>query len=187
MSENPLSLTIQLANRLKTFATNLGLSQRQISKILKLDESHLSRFLDGKAGLSAEMTLKVLRLTSVTKKELALKFGKPEKLSAKITGLQQAGHPMRLDVGWVPQVGKDNDPDNNSPSIIDDPDDDSTEYFLKNQIAIHQAAIAAISDYLNKAPKVPKARVNPGPTTEGSRRVDTKPKAGGGSRLPEYQ
>ena len=110
MSENPLSLTDQLASRLKTFATNMGLCQRQIARLLKLDESHLSRFLKGEAGLSAEITLRVLRLTSVSKKELALKFGKPHQLLGKIMHLSEARQTMKLDGdgAWVPgQSGSD--------------------------------------------------------------------------------
>ena len=176
MPENPSSLTNQLASRLKTFVSNLGLSQREISKILKLNESHLSRFLSGEAGLSAEMTLKVLRLTSVSRRDLALKFGKPEKTTAKIMHLSESGRALKLDGGaWVPgQSGSDSDggsiDDVPTARDLDGADDyqAATIDFLKGQQNIHRSAIKAIQDYLDK---VSKAKRNPGGSTLPARMV----------------
>lgn len=165
MPQNPPSLTDQLASRVKTFATNMGLSQRQIARLLKLDEGHLSKFLKGAAGLSDEMTLKVLRLTSLSKKDLAPKFGSSERITSKIMSLHEKGRPMKLyGENWTPgQQGKD---PNDGGSISDGDDPGTTEDFLRNQIEIHKAAITVISDYLVKA------KVNRGDgTTSGPRKI----------------
>jgi transcriptional regulator with XRE-family HTH domain len=91
-----LSLTDQLAQRAKTFATNTGLSQRKLARLLKIDESHFSKFLNGQTNLSAESTLALLRLTSMTKQQLELEFSNPERLTSRIMNLQEEGRPTEF-------------------------------------------------------------------------------------------
>lgn len=152
----------------------MGLSQRAIAKLLKLDQGHLSKFLAGEAGLSSEMALKVLRLTKLTRKDLALKFGRPEKTTAKIMSLQESGRVIKLDYSgsWVPGL-EDAGTDPN-----DDGTDDEQE-FLDEIAGMHQAIVDKITARQDRSV------VNAG-STEGTRRVSSDPKAGGGTRGDEY-
>jgi transcriptional regulator with XRE-family HTH domain len=113
---NSLSLNQQLAQRAKTFCSNLGLTQATLARLLRIDDSHFSRFLSGQANLSGEKTLKLVRLMSLSKRDLELKFGSPEKLTARLMHLQVKGQPMRLsNDGWIAGTG----PDQNDGNITD--------------------------------------------------------------------
>ena len=81
---HPLSLNRQLAQRAKTFCSNLGLTQSTLAKLLRVDDSQFSRFLRGESNLSSEKTLKLVRLMALSKRDLELKFGSPEKLTARL-------------------------------------------------------------------------------------------------------
>jgi len=168
---SPLSLNDQLASRVRAFCVTMGLSQRKLCRLLKIDETHFSRFLSGHSNFSAETTLKILQLINLSPRELQFKFGNADRITAKIMHLSEKGKPMKLDGGnWTPgQQGKD---PNAGASIIDDHDPDTTEAFLRDQIEIHKSAIQAISDYLVKA------KANRGPTTEGPRHISDLRKAG---------
>src|ERR1700745_3230053 len=91
---NSLSLNQQLAQRAKTFCSNLGLTQATLARLLRIDDSHFSGFLSGQANLSGEKTLKLVRLMSLSKRDLELKFGSPEKLSARLMHLQESGREL---------------------------------------------------------------------------------------------
>lgn len=107
---NALSLSQQLALRVQKFCNNLGLTQAKLAKLLKVDDSQFSRFLAGKVNLSAEKTMKLMQLMSLTTRDLELKFGWPEKLNAKLH-LQESGRKvgniLKFDSngGWVPAEG----------------------------------------------------------------------------------
>lgn len=110
---HPLSLNQQLAQRAKTFCGNFGLTQNKLARLLRVDDSQFSRFLNGQVNLSSEKTLKLVRLMSLSKQDLELKFGSPEKLTARLLHLQESGREIakviRFDNGdgWVPgQSGK---------------------------------------------------------------------------------
>lgn len=76
---------------------------------------------------------------------------------------------MRLDgSGWVPGDPSSGPDPADGASIIDDPDDPGSTYFLKNQIAIYRSAIAEIEKYLNRATK---AKPNPQGTTSGPQKI----------------
>ena len=105
---HPLSLNQQLAQRAKTFCSNLGLTQSTLARLLKIDDSQFSRFINGQANLSSEKTLKLVRLMSSSKRDLELKFGSPEKLTARLMHLQESGRELAEVVrfaapndGWV--------------------------------------------------------------------------------------
>src|ERR1700741_1392710 len=91
---HPLSLNQQLAFRAKTFCSNLGLTKATLARLLKVDDSQFSRFLNGQANLSAEKTLKLVRLMTLSKRDLELKFGSPEKLTARLMHLQEGGREL---------------------------------------------------------------------------------------------
>jgi transcriptional regulator with XRE-family HTH domain len=152
---HPLSLNQQLAFRAKTFCSNLGLTQATLARLLSVDDSQFSRFLNGQANLSSEKTLKLVRLMSLTKRDLELKFGSPEKLSARLMHLQQGGkqvaevvHFAAPNDGWVPGLSNAGSDPNGSTDITGSnknpartaPDDDDSE-FLAGLAALHQSII----------------------------------------------
>jgi predicted XRE-type DNA-binding protein len=47
------SLTEQLASRVKGWATNIGISQKELATLLDIDTGNLSGFLNVRNGLSA--------------------------------------------------------------------------------------------------------------------------------------
>lgn len=182
-----LSLTDQLAARVSKFLAATSLSQKELARLLRIEKSHFSRFLSGKVGLSAETTLKLLQLMSLSPRSLQLKFGNPEKTQARLLHLQENGTQMRLDSGgsWVP--GQSGDDPNGTDDVtgvrtaLDLPNADDYQQetidFLKDQKNIHRSAIKAIDDYLAG---IQKGKVNSGPTSP-ARRIndnDTSSKPG---------
>jgi predicted XRE-type DNA-binding protein len=172
---NALSLNQQLAQRAKTFCSNLGLTQSAVAALLKIDDSQCSRFLRGQANLSSEKTLKLVRLMSLSKRDLELKFGSPEKLTARLMHLQVKGQPLKLsNDGWIAGTGPvPNDGDITGVRTardLDNADDYQQETidFLRDQQNIHRSAIKAIDDYLSG---IQKGKVNSG-STEPARRVN---------------
>ena len=155
MSDTP-SLTDQLASRVRKFASSMNLSQRQLCEVLNLNEGTFSRFLSGKVQLLPEDTLKVLRLISLSRRDLDLKLC--QRTTSKIQHLQVKGEQMTFAVdGWVPrQSGVD--PDGGGIDAVPTARDveGSDDYlrrmvgFLKQQQEIYRSAISHIDDYLAK-------------------------------------
>jgi transcriptional regulator with XRE-family HTH domain len=176
---HPLSLNQQLAQRAKTFRSNLGLTQATLARLLRIDDSHLSRFLNGQAHLSSEKTLQLHRLMSLSKRDLELKFGSPEKLTGRLMHLQVKGQPMKLsNDGWLAGTGPDpNDGDittvNNNPARSV-PDAAELE-FLAGLAGIHQQIIDKINNWQQAQQK---ARPNPNGSTGPTRQI-SRPKTAG--------
>jgi transcriptional regulator with XRE-family HTH domain len=169
---DPLSLNQQLAQRAKTFCSNLGLAQNRLARLLKVDESQWSRFLNGQANLSSEKTLQLHRLLSFSRRDLELKFGSPEKLTARLMHLQVKGQPMKLgNDGWVAGTGPDqNDGDITSVSSVNGgPSDDQLTDVLRQVGNLHRQALDILNDYTSK---IQKARPNANGTTEPARRIN---------------
>jgi transcriptional regulator with XRE-family HTH domain len=170
---NSLSLNQQLAQRAKTFCSNLGLTQATLARLLRIDDSHFSRFLSGQANLSGEKTLKLVRLMSLSKRDLELKFGSPEKLTARLMHLQVKGQPMRLsNDGWIAGTGPDQN-DGNITDVNQNParsvPDAAELEFLAGLAGLHQRIIDKINNW--QAQK--SARPNPNGVTEPGRNVGT--------------
>lgn len=182
---NPLSLSQQLANRAKTFCTNLGLTQSALARLLRIDDSHFSRFLGGQANLSSEKTLKLVRLMPLTKRDLELKFGSPEKLSARIMHLQKSGREVHFSApndGFVPGLSG-MDPNDSGDDITtvrstgskgDDPGYDDLTRTLATVQGLHRQAISTIEDYEARQ----RARVNANGNTGPARQI-SRPKTPG--------
>jgi transcriptional regulator with XRE-family HTH domain len=71
------SLISQLSNRVQAFLAATGISQRKLAKLIKTDETHLSSFLAGRTGLSAEKSLRLMQILNSTKQQLELKLVDP--------------------------------------------------------------------------------------------------------------
>jgi transcriptional regulator with XRE-family HTH domain len=179
---NPLSLNQQLAQRAKTFCSNLGLAQNKLARLLKVDDSQFSRFLNGQANLNAEKTLKLVRLMTLSKRDLELRFGSPEKLTARLMHLQESGRELAKvvrfdnDDGWVPGLSGQ-DPNGTADitgvkTARDLPNADDYQQetidFLKGQQNIYRSAIAEIDRYLAG---IQRGKVNVTGTTSGPRTV----------------
>jgi transcriptional regulator with XRE-family HTH domain len=193
---NPLSLNQQLAQRAKTFCANLGLAQNRLARLLKVDESQWSRFLNGQVNLSSEKTLQLHRLLSLSRRDLELKFGSPEKLTARLMHLQESGRELAKVVqfttpndGWLP--GRGMDPNDSGDDITtvrstgsqgDDPGYDDLTRTLAQVQALHKQAISTIEDYESRQ----RARVNATGSTQAQPRKILRPKTPGprGDLLP---
>jgi transcriptional regulator with XRE-family HTH domain len=160
---NSLTLGQQLAMRAKTFCNNLGLTQNKLARLLQVDDSQFSRFLKGTANLSSEKTLKLVRLLSCSKRDLELKFGSPERLTSRITKLQESGRKIiHFDNGdgWV--AGQSGTDSNGSTDITGTnanparnvPDADELE-FLAGLAGIHQSIIDQINNWQAQTKVVP--------------------------------
>jgi hypothetical protein len=130
----------------------------------------MSRFLQGQANLSSEKTLKLVRLMSLSKRDLELKFDSPEKLTARLMHLQESGRELAKVVqfttpndGWLP--GRGMDPNDSGDDITtvrstgsqgDDPGYDDLTRTLAQVQALHKQAISTIEDYESRQ----RARVN---------------------------
>jgi transcriptional regulator with XRE-family HTH domain len=158
MADNSQSLTDQLAARAKAFCANTGFSQRRLARLLKIEEFHFSRFLNGQANLSAETTLRVLQLINLSKRDVALKFGSPERTTSRLMHLQEGGRDVGHFGDWVAKEDGNGYPvdstDITSTPTKRDKQDAATDYesqtsdFLKGQQKIHRSAIKAIDNYI---------------------------------------
>jgi transcriptional regulator with XRE-family HTH domain len=112
MSDSPVSIETQLTNRVRSFLQATGISQRQLSKMLKIDPGNFNDFLSGAKTLSAEKTIKLLQLISLNKMQLEAKF-KPA--AVQLEHYQQGGQLMRLsNDGWLPKEGGSGDPNDST-------------------------------------------------------------------------
>lgn len=179
---NPLSLNQQLAQRAKTFCSNLGLTQSTLARLLQIDDSQFSRFLRGQCNLSSEKALKLVRLTSLSKRDLELKFGSPEKLTARLMHLQESGRMLAEVVhftapndGSVPGLsgmdpidsGDDITTVRSTGSQGDDPGYDDLTRTLATVQGLHRQAISTIEDYESRQ----RARVNAGGSNGPTRQI----------------
>jgi transcriptional regulator with XRE-family HTH domain len=176
---HPLSLNQQLAFRAKTFCSNLGLTQATLARLLSVDDSQFSRFVNGQANLSSEKTLKLVRLMSLSKRDLELKFGSPEKLSGRLMHLQEGGRELAKVVrfsndGWIAKEGGTDDPNNTTDITSSNynparscPDDEELE-FLSGLAGLHQSIIDKINAWQQRSQK---AKPNKDGATEAPRRI----------------
>jgi hypothetical protein len=165
------SLLTQRIHRTKTFKEKTGLTFKQIGKLTGLSEQHVCDVLAERKGLSAESTLQLWKLTRSTKAEAEMKLNAGKKIQVRIEHFQDMGQPQPMKLEWVPGLSG-SDP-NDTGDITDDdrgddPDIDDTLDFLKNQLAIHAAASAAINDYISK---VQSGKVNKTGTTKPARTI----------------
>ena len=105
----------QLARRVAAFVEATGITQKKLAKLIKTDETHLSAFLAGRSGLSAEKSLRLMQLLNSSKSQLEAKFRNP--ITSHIVELQEKGEVVTF--RWVPgQSGTD---PNRSTTIVHTP------------------------------------------------------------------
>jgi transcriptional regulator with XRE-family HTH domain len=92
----------QLANRARSFHRVTGTSQSRLAEAIDMAEGNYSNFLNGKSGISAEATCKLLRFTNMPREQAIALFSRPVR-SSQIMNLQERGKAMHFDnSGWVP-------------------------------------------------------------------------------------
>ena len=174
MPQDPL--LSQLAERTRSFSAGTGVSLNRIAKLIGVDSSNFSAFVNQRAGLSATSVCRLLELLNSSKRQLEMKLAsKP----IQIRHFQEGGEPMRLDSAsaWVPgQSGVD---PNNSSDIVSTPTardlpnardyEQQTVGFLRQQQELYRSAIAEIEKYLSNAQR---ATVNRSGSTEPARRIN---------------
>jgi transcriptional regulator with XRE-family HTH domain len=169
MSENPSTLSQQLANRVKRFCLDNNFTQKKIAHELSIDQGQFSAFLGGTVNLSAERVLKLLQF--LNKQPVV----KPAKM-IRLEHFQSMGEPMTLDSGgsWVPgDKSGGSDPvdstditgtnDNPARSV---PDDDELE-FLAGLAGLHQSII----DKINERQAMQKAKPNAAGVTSPPKKI----------------
>lgn len=148
------SLDLQLTNRVKGWLRATKISQRELSRLLKIDPGNLNGWLSGSKALSAEKITSLLQLINLNQVQLA------ERLAVKeihVEHFTENGKPMRLDSngGWVPGQSGD-DPNNMGGDVTtvrsigaegDRPDLDATARVLSQVDAFHAKAREAIADW----------------------------------------
>jgi plasmid maintenance system antidote protein VapI len=103
MPQDPL-LT-QLAERCRTFSAGTGISLNKIAKMVGVETTNFSTFINGRCGLSAKATIKLLRVLNLSRREVEMKLSAR---NVQIKHLQRDGALMHLDNdGWVAGVGTD--------------------------------------------------------------------------------
>jgi hypothetical protein len=182
-SQDPL-LT-QLAERCRTFSAGTGISLNRMAAIVGVEKTNFSAFVNGRVGLSAKSTIKLLQLLNLTKREVEMKLAKR---AVHIEHFQESGQPMRLsDDGWVAQEdggggdhGTTSTTGTNANPARSVPDAEELE-FLAGLAGLHQAIIDKIN-----ARQVAKARVNTGPTESVRRATDNADSSRPGPRQPKF-
>jgi hypothetical protein len=145
MPLNSNSLDGQVVARVRQSLQSTNISQRWLARQIGSDPGNFSTFLAGAKSLAATKMAKLFEILGLDRTQLEAKFS--ASVTARIEHFQSFdGKPMKLDdSGWVP--GESGADPNGGAGIIDDDDDPDTDYFLRNQIAIHQKAIGLMQGY----------------------------------------
>jgi transcriptional regulator with XRE-family HTH domain len=180
-SLDSFSLDRQLANYVRKFLENTGLTQRQLGKMAGIDPANLNGWIGGYKKLSSDKLGKLHQIIHLNRFELETKFTR--NFAGRIVSLQERGRDLAGELrfdgsGWVSgQSGVD---PNNSTSVTgtwkeggEHSGDDIIDV-LRQIDAIHAQARQAIADYIAKAQK---AKPNKDGVTEGPRKVNTNDKS----------
>src|SRR5258708_1344400 len=171
MSQDPL-LT-HLADRVRRFSAGTDISLNQIARLIGVDSSNFSAFVNGRSGLSAASVCRLLELLNSSKRQLELKLNaKP----IQIRHFQSSdGKPMRLDVGgsWIPIEGGSGDPNDttgidNTWRVNGEPSGDDMADTLRQVDDYHRQAREAIAAWF----ATQKATINRPGSTEPARRIN---------------
>jgi len=167
--QDSLSITQQLALRAKSWCTNLGLTQSALARLLKIDVNQMSKFLRGEANLGSDRLLQLVKLLSLSKRDLQLVFSAPEKLTSRLMHLQEGGRELAEVVhfaapndGWVPGLTHPILSDDDITTVRstgaegDDPSYDDLTRVLAQVQGLHRQAISTIEAYEARQ----RARVN---------------------------
>jgi transcriptional regulator with XRE-family HTH domain len=166
----------EIAERTRTFSAGTGVSLQKIARLVGVEPSNFSNFVNGKVGLNAASTVKLLQLLNLTRRQVE------EKLTAKAVTIshfqehgRQVAEVIRFDNGdgWVP--GRTSEPTSEgievkTASNLEDAPDELTRV-LAQLNGLHQQAIQIIADYETRQ----KATPNPSGSTSPARQI-SRPK-----------
>jgi plasmid maintenance system antidote protein VapI len=187
MPQDPLLR--EIAERTRTFSAGTGVSLNKIARMIGVETGNFSAFVNGRIGLSARSTVKLLQLLNLTKRQVE------EKLAIKpvtIAHFQHGGRevaetvrfaaPLAKQFEWVPGLsGQDPDGSDDVTGVktardLNNADDylAQTIAMLRDQQQILRQADAHIEAYIANAQK---AHPNAGST--GPARQISRPKTPG--------
>jgi transcriptional regulator with XRE-family HTH domain len=155
------SLLKQLANRCRSFHSQTGITQTQMSKAVGMSDGNYSAFLAGRRGLSAESTCLLLKYTAMNPRQAIATFSKPV-FSASIISLQENGRKLHVNnSGWKPEVG------NSAIDPINSTDITGTSDVQREAVQNLLAVLAALDELTRQAVvgSIAKAYPNPYGTT----------------------
>jgi len=76
MSQDPLLK--QLAERCRKFSAGTGISLNRMAKLIGTEPTNFSAFINGRVGLSAKSTIKLMQLLNASKAQLEVKLSAKE-------------------------------------------------------------------------------------------------------------
>jgi hypothetical protein len=152
------NLLKQLANRCKSFHSQTGITQTQMSKAVGMSDGNYSAFLAGRKGIGSEATCLLLKYTALSPRQAVAAFSKPV-FSASVLHLQERGRKLHFDNnGWKPGLGGD---PNDTTDITNTPD-------VRREAVENLLAVLAVLDELTRQAvvgSIQKAYPNPNGTT----------------------
>lgn len=95
----PDPLLTQIANRCRSFSAGNDISLNQIARLIGIEGSNFSAFVNGRSGLSAATVCRLLELLNTSKRQLELRLNAPHRF--KFFTLNRRAHrcdltPVRL-------------------------------------------------------------------------------------------
>ena len=173
MSQDPLLK--QLAERCRKFSAGTGISLNRMAKLIGTEPTNFSAFINGRVGLSAKSTIKLMQLLNASKAQLEAKLSAKE---IHLEHYQEEGRLMTLSSdgsGWVAREGDSAaDPNNRGgdittvSSINGAPSDDELTDVLRQVNNLHKQALDILNAYTSK---IQKARPDPAGVTSGPRKI----------------
>lgn len=177
MPQDPL--LIQLADRTRTFSAGTGVPLRKIASLVGVESSNFSTFLNGRGGLRAAATIKLLQLLRLSGKELRMKLdGRKIHLEHLEVGGEHLADTAFFQIdnpGTVAREGGNDPVGGDAGDITNVPTadgrqsiDDDLNRTLAEAQALHQQAMDLLTSYQDR--QVAKAKVRQG-STEGARNI----------------
>jgi hypothetical protein len=182
MPQDPL--LSEIAERTRTFSAGTGVPLTKIASLVGVEPGNFSAFVNGRIGLSAASTVKLLQLLNLTKRQVEEKLTvKPVNIAHFQSGgkrlaetVRFAAPPVKQFDSWVPGLANGGSDPNGSTDITSTnnnparcvPDAAELE-FLAGLAGLHQQIIDKITSWQQAQQK---ARPNPNGTTEPARRIN---------------
>jgi hypothetical protein len=182
MPQDPL--LSEIAERCRTFSAGTGVSLNKIAKLIDVETGNFSAFVNGRIGLSAASTVKLLQLLNLTKRQVEEKLAiKPVTLAHFQQGGKQvaeqvrfAAPPVKQFDSWVPGLANGGSDPNCSTDITSTnnnparsvPDAAELE-FLAGLAGLHRQIIDRIDNWQAQQ----KAKPNKDGVTESPRKINS--------------
>jgi plasmid maintenance system antidote protein VapI len=180
MPQDPL--LSEIAERCRTFSAGTGVSLNKIAKLIGVETGNFSAFVNGRIGLSARSTVKLLQLLNLTKRQVEEKLAiKPVTIAHFQQGGKQvaeqvrfAAPPVKQFDSWVPGLsGQDPNGSTDITSTNEYParsvPDAAELEFLAGLAGLHRQIIDRIDNWQAQQKAQPNPSGSTGPGREISR------------------